>query len=934
MASVVKRLKLEGLPDRSQDTIPDDPDEDTPLHLRAVSLGVSSTEIGVSSTGTGVSSTELGVSSTEVGVSLTEVGVSSSVAPSVADSYEDVAEIDFLCHLCRKGSKLPCFICGDSAQHAGEAKVKCHFPRCHKLYHETCLSSTTSHTKWSASKLESCPCHVCHMCASDNPTTSLLSSNDKYLRCVRCPSTYHATMSCIPAGTKILSAKHVLCPLHISKRNFVHFNTNWCFICTGANEAAKTLLNCRQCPVAVHPECCVEDANRFDEDRPYVCDDCKGGRFPLYGEVVWVRYGHFRWWPGQILFPEEIPDNLISKCEVGVFVVYFFGTHNYAHICKGQAYVFEEGDERHSQVKREKKRELDSTYMTSLREAAEAFREFQRNRDRIKTEETNERASRPSKYVKIKTNKPVGTVRLETDKSSTPVCECDESSPCGVGSSCINSRGLPFFLVAYIFVVNIFLGSQGNAVQRTIGSVGESVPASVDTVEETAVSDGTKGDQHMLGGKPKRTSVKDVERRFWAAWFEWKNMKPGDKKKYDPMSDSMSSSSISSLTSNSATTSSTNGTSTSSTQAGALFPLYGEVVWVRYGHFRWWPGQILFPEEISSTRQFVKQKQAGLLLTGDSRICYLCLKGVREGEILRCKGRCTQTYHAACVRIVVRQPNYFATPKKKKRKRASLPEEVLYRLPDGSQDTVPDDPDEDTPLHLRAVSLGVSSTETGVSSTEIGVSSTELGVSSTEIGVSLTEVGVSSSVTPSVADSYEDVAEIDFLCHLCRKGSKLPFPLYGEVVWVRYGHFRWWPGQILFPEEIPDNLISKCEVGVFVVYFFGTHNYAHICKGQAYVFEEGDERHSQVKREKKRELDSTYMTSLREAAEAFREFQRNRDRIKTEETNERASRPSKYVKIKTNKPVGTVRLETDKSSTPVCECDESSPCGVGSSCIN
>ncbi|KAI5716192.1 hypothetical protein M8J76_002500 [Diaphorina citri] len=387
-ASVVKRLKLEGLPDRSQDTIPDDPDEDTPLHLLAVSLGVSSTGTGGSSTEIGVSSTEIGVSSTEVGVSLTE--------------------------------------------------VKCHFPRCHKLYHETCLSATTSHTKWSASKLESCPCHVCHMCASDNPTTSLLSSNDKYLRCVRCPSTYHATMSCIPAGTKILSAKHVLCPLHISKRNFVHFNTNWCFICTGANEAAKTLLNCRQCPVAVHPECCVEDANRFDEDRPYVCDDCKGGRFPLYGEVVWVRYGHFRWWPGQILFPEEIPDNLISKCEVGVFVVYFFGTHNYAHICKGQAYVFEEGDERHSQVKREKKRELDSTYMTSLREAAEAFREFQRNRDRIKTEETNERASRPSKYVKIKTNKPVGTVRLETDKSSTPVCECDESSPCGVGSSCIN----------------------------------------------------------------------------------------------------------------------------------------------------------------------------------------------------------------------------------------------------------------------------------------------------------------------------------------------------------------------------------------------------------------------------------------------------------------------------------------------------------------
>lgn len=90
------------------------------------------------------------------------------------------------------------------------------------------------------------------------------------------------------------------------------------------------------------------------------------------------------------------------------------------------------------QVKRggDKKRDsavLDESYIRSLEEAAEAFAEFQSNRGRIRDEESAERASKPSKYVKIKTNKPVGNVRVEVDKSSTPVCECDPNSkdPCG-----------------------------------------------------------------------------------------------------------------------------------------------------------------------------------------------------------------------------------------------------------------------------------------------------------------------------------------------------------------------------------------------------------------------------------------------------------------------------------------------------------------------
>ena len=38
----------------------------------------------------------------------------------------------------------------------------------------------------------------------------------------------------------------------------------------------------------------MECINAEIPDGSYVCEECESGRFPLYGEVVWVKLGFYR----------------------------------------------------------------------------------------------------------------------------------------------------------------------------------------------------------------------------------------------------------------------------------------------------------------------------------------------------------------------------------------------------------------------------------------------------------------------------------------------------------------------------------------------------------------------------------------------------------------------------------------------------------------
>lgn len=71
---------------------------------------------------------------------------------------------------------------------------------CGKVYHAECLKAWPQ-TSWTAgakrgslikADVMTCPQHSCHTCVSDNPAVMKARfQNDKLVRCVRCPTSYH-----------------------------------------------------------------------------------------------------------------------------------------------------------------------------------------------------------------------------------------------------------------------------------------------------------------------------------------------------------------------------------------------------------------------------------------------------------------------------------------------------------------------------------------------------------------------------------------------------------------------------------------------------------------------------------------------------------------------------------------------------------------------
>ncbi|KAJ8980552.1 hypothetical protein NQ317_001059 [Molorchus minor] len=350
---------------------------------------------------------------------------------------------NFKCGFCISDLDPFCFVCRRAVSKKGSSiRHRCSLYQCGRFYHPECLKmwpqtqwsliQTTKH-KDSDQAVDSfvCPLHVCHTCVSDDPraATSRCSS-DKIVKCLRCPSSYHTSNLCVPAGTIILSSTQIVCPRHRDKNKSITINTTWCFLCSeGGN-----LICCETCPTSVHPECLP--VNLTDDDK-FICEDCESGRLPLYDEIVWVKLGKFRWWPALILFPNEIPANVMNiKHGSGEFVVKFFGTYDYYWMNRGKTFLFQEGDTGHCNSVRKK---VDAAFNKAIEEAVIAHKlkkEFKQSQ-----EAESQTSLKPPPYIKIKVNKPVGNVRqLDLDLSSTNACECNphQPNPCGPDSDCLN----------------------------------------------------------------------------------------------------------------------------------------------------------------------------------------------------------------------------------------------------------------------------------------------------------------------------------------------------------------------------------------------------------------------------------------------------------------------------------------------------------------
>ncbi|KAM9354803.1 histone-lysine N-methyltransferase NSD2 [Pholidichthys leucotaenia] len=330
-------------------------------------------------------------------------------------------EDKLLCQECSTGVHS-CFNCKQSE---GEVR-RCYVPHCGKFYHEACvrLNPLTVFDN----KGFRCPLHSCLSCHHSCRTKS---ATGRLMRCLRCPVAYHTGDLCMAAGSEMVTNTTIICTNHFSAkkgyRHHSHVNVSWCFVCSKGGQ----LLCCESCPAAFHPDC----LNIAMPDGSWFCNDCRAGKKPKYGDIIWVKLGTYRWWPAQIHHPRNVPTNIQHlRHEIGEFPVFFFGSRDYFWTHQGRVFPYMEGD----RGSKHQRTGIGKVFKNALLEAEARFKEIKMKRE---AKEAQQSSKKPPPYKFIKVNKPVGRVQVYTaDISEIPKCNCKltDERPCGFESECLN----------------------------------------------------------------------------------------------------------------------------------------------------------------------------------------------------------------------------------------------------------------------------------------------------------------------------------------------------------------------------------------------------------------------------------------------------------------------------------------------------------------
>ncbi|ESN96186.1 hypothetical protein HELRODRAFT_107348, partial [Helobdella robusta] len=310
--------------------------------------------------------------------------------------------------------------------------LKCNVNNCSFYYHVNCLK-TLKYGKCEKRSL-TCSHHTCASCAADAEKMGM-AERGKMLKCIVCPNAYHTGDLCIAAGSRILSNGWIICGDHHQmsdnkRKHQEHVNVAWCFSCGEGG----SLVCCENCPASFHPACCETPPS---EEEKWICELCLDGKRPLYGEIVWCKAGIYRWWPGEICHPRNVPTNIQNIAHgIGDFPVRFFGSYDYLWTHKGRVFSFQEGDKKGA--KRGSSKSFVEVFSKALDEADVAARIYydERNKKDLKVYD-----KKPGPYKHVKSNVPIGKVEIfKVPLTEIPRCQCSPEmpSPCGPDSDCIN----------------------------------------------------------------------------------------------------------------------------------------------------------------------------------------------------------------------------------------------------------------------------------------------------------------------------------------------------------------------------------------------------------------------------------------------------------------------------------------------------------------
>lgn len=352
-----------------------------------------------------------------------------TVKPTNTNDDRSLKEV--LCPDCRSNQiVLPkCFACNQNCNESSDT-VCCAEKVCKKYYHRHCLKYWPQVQFNFTTGALTCPYHVCQTCESDDVQYRINEPDRFLIKCIQCPASYHRKTACIPAGSELLSDTHMICPRH-RVYNKKPVNTNWCFFCSGGGK----LVCCETCPATYHDKCLAD--LKLDPGERYICEICESGRLPLYSEIVWVKYGSYRWWPAIIVPPWKIPTSILGSQKLNYFCVLFFGkAKNYGWACKANVYRYEEGDSEFEKSNHGNGKDLG--YTKAIQEAKEYYRLIKEMPALYK--DPKKIQLKPAAYTRIKTNRAVPPVRFDEDEENDGECKCtkDDINPCSQWSNCLN----------------------------------------------------------------------------------------------------------------------------------------------------------------------------------------------------------------------------------------------------------------------------------------------------------------------------------------------------------------------------------------------------------------------------------------------------------------------------------------------------------------
>ncbi|CAH1785103.1 unnamed protein product [Owenia fusiformis] len=339
-----------------------------------------------------------------------------------------VQSTDFKCDECISGTHK-CFVC---KERTGSTR-RCTTANCGKFYHDACLAKFPLTRQ--EGKVLHCPLHTCLTCANDSHSKAK-ATKGRFMRCVRCPVAYHVGDYCMAAGCVSLGGYNMVCSRHFkpvkSLSHHSHINVAWCFLCSEGG----TLLCCESCPASFHAECLEIP---FPEES-WFCSSCAAGQRPLYGDIVWVKLGSYRWWPGQICHPKNVPNNIQEKPhQVGEFPIKFFGSHDYFWTHQARVFLYQEGDKGSSDTANGKR--LAKVFQKAVNEASAAYKIWKVAKDHKEQKEIEANDKKPAPFKYIKTNLPLGNVQIyRPNPQLLSTCEClpNDENPCGSDEKCHN----------------------------------------------------------------------------------------------------------------------------------------------------------------------------------------------------------------------------------------------------------------------------------------------------------------------------------------------------------------------------------------------------------------------------------------------------------------------------------------------------------------